>query len=88
MNSINSHTLKLLWTDFDTREEELRRIVTERLAAKPPEAHEDSIVASYFFAFRNQTLAAAVKEIAYHATSGTKNPPKGSLLEQGTAVAA
>lgn len=88
MNAINSHTLKLLWTDFDTREEELRRIVTERLAAKPPEAHEDAIVASYFFAFRNQTLAAAVKEIAYHATSGTKNPPKGSLLDQCTAVAA
>jgi ribulose-bisphosphate carboxylase large chain len=78
----------VLWSDFDTREEQLRQIVTERLAARPIPARDDSILASYFFAFRNQTLAEAVKEIAYHATSGIKNPPPGSLLEQCTATAA
>ena len=88
MNPINSHTLKLLWSDFDSREEELRRIITDRLEEKPVSARDDSIVASYFFAFRNQTLAEAVKEIAYHATSGIKHPPPGSLLDQCTATAA
>src|SRR5688572_9338214 len=88
MSYVSSHTLKLLWSDFDAREEHLRHIVTERLIANPVPQRDDSIVASYFFAFRTQTLAEAVKEIAYHATSGIKNPPSGSLLEQctGTSV--
>jgi len=88
MNPISSQTLKVLWSDFDAREEELRRIVTDRLAGQPPPSLEHAVVASYFFAFRNQTLAEAVKEIAYHATSGIKNPPSGSLLEECTAAAA
>lgn len=88
MTTLSSDTLKLLWSDFDSREEELRRIVTDRLSAAPPPQIENSIVATYFFAFRNQTLAEAVKEIAYHATSGIKNPPPGSLLEECTATAA
>lgn len=88
MSIFGPQTLQLLWSDFDAREETLRRIVTERLNERPPPLIENSIVASYFFAFRNQTLAEAVKEIAYHATSGTKNPPPGSLLEQCTATAA
>ena len=43
------------------------------------------MVATYYFAFRSQTLAKAVEEISYHATSGIKHPPKGSLLEQCSA---
>lgn len=88
MTTLGSQTLQVLWSDFDTREETLRRIVTERLAERPPPRIEGAIVASYFFAFRHQSLAEAVKEIAYHATSGTKQPPQGSLLEQCTATAA
>ena len=42
-------------------------------------------MATYYFAFRSRTLAKAVEEISYHATSGIKNPPKGSLLEQCSA---
>lgn len=88
MYPISSNTLQSLWFDFDSREEALRKIITERLQDKPVPVQEDAIVASYFFAFRNQTLAEAIKEIAYHATSGVKDPPPGSLLEQCTATAA
>src|SRR5467141_1348891 len=49
---------------------------------------EDSIVATYFFAFRSFMLSQAAHEIAYHATSGVKNPARGSLLEACTAKAA
>jgi ribulose 1,5-bisphosphate carboxylase large subunit-like protein len=82
MSVIGSNTLKLLWHDPVPREETLRRIITERLAAKPPPQIEDCIVASYFFAFRKMKLAKAVEEISYHATIGVKNPPPGSLLAQ------
>src|SRR4029077_17651697 len=34
------------------------------------------------------TLYEAVKEISYHATSGIKQPPPGSLVEQCTGTAA
>ena len=84
MKPINSKTLKSLWYDTDTREERLREIITERMAAAPPPVLEDSIVATYFFAFRTQTLKEAAPEISYHATSGIKHPPRGSLLEKCT----
>jgi ribulose 1,5-bisphosphate carboxylase large subunit-like protein len=87
MKPINSTTLDLLWYDFDRREERLREIVRDRLAEKPPPLIDDQIVATYFFAFRTQTLAEASKEISYHATSGTRNPPPGSLIEQCTGKA-
>ena len=85
MNSLTSATLARLWDDFDAREELLRDVVADRLAASPPPAVDDHVVATYYFAFRTQTLAKAVEEISYHATSGIKNPPKGSLLEQCSA---
>lgn len=84
MKPINSKTLRLLWHDADAREERLRETITERMAAAPPPVVEDSIVATYFFAFRTQTLKEAAPEISYHATSGIKHPPPGSLLEQCT----
>src|SRR6266850_4151041 len=84
MKSIDAKTLEALWHDADTREERLREIVTERMVLAPPPVQDDSILATYFFAFRTQTLEEAAPEIAYHATSGTKNPPPGSLLEECT----
>src|SRR5262249_61941738 len=48
----------------------------------------DQIVASYFLALRSIKLKEAVEEISYHGTSGIRNPPRGSLLEQCTAQAA
>lgn len=86
MNGVSADTLSLLLADFDAREEVLRRVVAERLAVRPVPVADDAVVASYFFAFRTQTLSQAVKEIAYHATSGIKHPPPGSLLEQCTAT--
>ena len=59
-----------------------------RLAASPPPVIENAVVATYFFAFRSVKLEHAVEEISYHATSGVKHPPKGSLLEACSAKAA
>jgi ribulose 1,5-bisphosphate carboxylase large subunit-like protein len=86
MYPMNSLAPDLLWFDLDAREEHIRRVVSARLEATPPPASFDHIVATYFFAFRSMKLAEAVKEIAYHATSGIKHPPPGSLLEACTAI--
>ncbi len=77
--------LRSLWHDADAREETLRALVAASLAAKPPPSREDFIVASYFFALRTLRLEVFALEIAYHATSGIRNPPPGSLLEKCTA---
>jgi ribulose-bisphosphate carboxylase large chain len=84
MSTIDSATLNSLWHDADAREVRLREIITERLAAKPPPIDDDFIVTTYFFALRSWSLEHAAKEISYHATSGTKHIPPGSLLEQCT----
>ena len=88
MNPLSSETLQLLWHDSEPREVRLRKIVTERLAANPPPVMDEHIVATYFFAFRTQTLDHAVQEISYHATIGVKDPPPGSLLAQCAAIPA
>ena len=54
--------------------------MADRLGANPPPQVPDHVVATYYFAFRSQTLAKAVGEISYHATSGIKNPPIATLL--------
>src|SRR5687767_14809387 len=82
MTPISAKTLEQLWHDPEPREVRLREIITERLAANPPPQMADYIVATYFFAFRTQSLEHAVEEISYHATIGIKHPPAGSLLEQ------
>ncbi|MBK7998741.1 MAG: hypothetical protein IPK15_08490 [Verrucomicrobia bacterium] len=87
MNVIDNDSLQSLWHDADAREVLLRRIITERLAIKPAPKLDDQIVATYFFALRSWSLEHAAKEISYHATSGTKDIPPGSLLEQCTGKA-
>ena len=84
MKPLDSATLGLFWHDADAREVRLRQVITERLAAAPPPQLDDQIVATYFLALRSWNLARAAKEISYHATSGTKDVPSGSLLEQCT----
>jgi len=81
---VNPSSLTPLWHDFDAREETLRAIVSERLAAQPAPKLDDFIVATYFFALRSWSLEHAAKEISYHATSGTKDIVPGSLIEQCT----
>ena len=88
MQLLDQKTLELLWYDGNAREERLREVVSQRLSENPPPSLDDQIVASYFFAFRTQKLEQAAKEISYHATSGIKHPPAGSLLEECTARAA
>ncbi len=84
MKTLDSATLEPLWHDADAREVLLRRVITERLVASPAPSLDDHIVATYFFALRSWSLAHAAKEISYHATSGTKDIPAGSLIEQCT----
>jgi ribulose 1,5-bisphosphate carboxylase large subunit-like protein len=88
MAHLDQPTLDVLGHDADAREVILRKVVRDRLADRPPPRMDDHVVASYFFAFRTNTLAKAVEEISYHATSGIKNPPKGSLLEACSATQA
>jgi ribulose 1,5-bisphosphate carboxylase large subunit-like protein len=85
MDYIEAQTLQTLWFDFDAREVLLRQLISERLSQNPPPIYDDSIIATYYFAFRSQTIDHAVKEISYHATSGIKDPPPGSLLDQCSA---
>ena len=88
MNWLDTDTLEMLWHDGDAREVRLREVVADRLAKNPPPRMDDFVVATYFFAFRTMKLEHAVAEISYHATSGIKNPPPGSLLAQCSAKAA
>ncbi len=81
MGYLDSTTLEQIRDDFDAREVILRRVITDRLAETPAPNVPDHIVATYYFTFRTLTLEKAVEEISYHATSGIKHPPKGSLLE-------
>ena len=87
-SAIEKSALEALWYDGDAREVLLRQIITQRLAERPAPSVPDHVVATYFFAFRTMKLDEAVTEISYHATSGTKHPPKGSLLEQCSAIPA
>jgi ribulose-bisphosphate carboxylase large chain len=82
---LSAATLDELQDDFDARETVLRQVVSDRLAASPVPSVPDHVVATYYFAFRTTTLERAVAEISYHATSGIKDPPSGSLLEQCSA---
>ena len=88
MKAIDNSTLDLLWFDADARDTRLRQLVAGRMAENPPPPIDDHIVATYFLALRTEQLSHIAKEIAYHATSGIKNPPPGSLLAQCTAHAA
>src|SRR5512140_1456358 len=87
MKPINNDLLDLLWFDADARETSLRRLIKERLSESPAPRVHDHVVATYFLALRSNQLQQAAKEIAYHATSGIKNPPPGSLLAECTAHA-
>jgi ribulose 1,5-bisphosphate carboxylase large subunit-like protein len=88
MTFVDNDTLDILWFDADARETRLRQLVTERLSETPTPLVNDCIVATYFLALRSENLRQAAKEVAYHATSGIKNPPPGSLLAECTAYAA
>src|SRR4051794_31862999 len=77
----------MLWHDADARDVYLRELITERLVQHPPPASEDAIVATYFFALRSLRLDQAGEEIAYHATSGERQPIPGSLIAACTAQA-
>jgi ribulose-bisphosphate carboxylase large chain len=88
MKLVDDSILRNLWYDADAREASLRRLVKERLLESPAPSIEDHIVATYFLALRSVPLHRISKEIAYHATSGVKNPPPGSLLAQCTGHAA
>lgn len=86
MRPLSSKTLDQLWYDLDAREMSLRNVIADCLAECPPAAIDNQIVATYFLANRSKRLEEAGRGIAYHATSGTRHAPPGSLLEQCTAA--
>ena len=88
MQRLEAELLKSLWHDNDAREVALRQVVTQRLAENPPPTNDDYVIATYFFAFRSMRLDHAVEEISYHATTGVKHPPPGTLLDACSAKAA
>ncbi|MDE0184347.1 MAG: RuBisCO large subunit C-terminal-like domain-containing protein [Candidatus Poribacteria bacterium] len=85
MTLVETTKLELLLSDGDAREMCLREIVEERLTTTPPPVLEGYIVATYFLSLRTLTLQEAAEEISYHASSGDRHPPAGSLLEECTA---
>ena len=87
MKPLDADTLDLLWFDQAARETRLRQLIMERMA-EAAAAGGRSRGGQLLSGPRNTAISAAVKEIAYHATSGVKNPPPGSLLAQCTAQAA
>jgi ribulose-bisphosphate carboxylase large chain len=88
VSSLTTALVNCFWHDEDAREVRLREVIADRLRHQPPPVMEDQIMATYFFALRTLKLKDAVAEISYHATSGIKHPPPGSLLEQCTGRAA
>jgi ribulose-bisphosphate carboxylase large chain len=84
MRPLSPAVLESLWSDLDLREEQLRTVASERLALHQPLQHEDHIVAKYFLALRTKRLSEIARDIAYHATSGIRDPQPGSLLAQCT----
>lgn len=88
MKPVDDATLDLFWFDNDAREVRLRQVIRDRLAEHPAPASPEHVIATYFFAFRSMQLTDAVEEISYHATSGIKHPPAGSLLAQCSATPA
>lgn len=78
---LTTDTVQALWHDWDAREDRLREVIRERLGEKPTARLDDHLVVTYFFALRTLTLEGVAKGIVYHSTSGTKDIPRGSLLE-------
>jgi ribulose-bisphosphate carboxylase large chain len=85
MKALGRDTIEALWHDEDKRDVSLRQIIGERLAETPVTPIDHHVMCSYFFALRSLKLEEAVEEISYHATSGIRHPPAGSLLEKCTA---
>jgi|RhiMetdeSRZDD1v2_1073273.scaffolds.fasta_scaffold111538_4 ribulose-bisphosphate carboxylase large chain len=85
MKALGDAVIESLWHDEDKREESLRQVIGERLAERAVVEADGCVGATYFFALRSLRLDQVVEEISYHATSGIRNPPPGSLLEECTA---
>ena len=88
MKPIDNDTLQTLWFDADAREVRLRQLITDRIFEPPPRRSTITWWRHTSWPCAARQLHQAAKEIAYHATSGIKNPPPGSLLAQCTAHAA
>jgi len=74
--------------DPDAERTRLRSRISECLAEHPPPTVEEHVVATYYLELRSWTLDQAAREISYHATSGTRDVPEGSLIAECTGKAA
>ena len=80
MKSLDSDILAIICSDPDKREDIIRKIVYESLAVLEKPDLSKHIAVSYFVCARTISPGQVGKEIAYHMTSGVRNPPAGSLL--------
>ncbi|MFZ2657458.1 MAG: RuBisCO large subunit C-terminal-like domain-containing protein [Victivallales bacterium] len=80
MKSLDKRTLGIICEDIDKREDIIREIVYESLANLGKPDLSKHIAVSYFVSARTISPGQVGKEIAYHMTSGVRNPPRGSLL--------
>ena len=80
MKSLDKGTFGVMCEDLDKREDIIRSTVYESLESLEKPDLSKHIAVSYFVNARTISPAQVGKEIAYHMTSGVRNPPKGSLL--------
>jgi ribulose-bisphosphate carboxylase large chain len=80
MVNLDNKTLAALYEDPDKREDIIRKIVYESLETLGKPDLSKHIAVTYFVCARTLSPAQVGREIAYHMTSGVRNPPAGSLL--------
>ena len=84
MEYLGSKTLDVIRQDLDLREEIIRKVVVEVLAAMPQPDVSADVVATYFVVARSISVEQVGREIAYHATTGLRSVEAGSLLAECT----
>ncbi|MFA6472497.1 MAG: RuBisCO large subunit C-terminal-like domain-containing protein [Candidatus Latescibacterota bacterium] len=80
MKNPDSRTIAMLNDNPDTREDIIRTIVYESLETLEKPDLSKHIAVSYFVCAKTLSPYKVGREIAYHMTSGVRNPPQGSLL--------
>ncbi len=84
MKELDFDVLQVMKANLDSREELIRQAVYEALDELPEPDLSEQIVATYWVHAHTLSPSQVGKEISYHMTSGVRNVPAGSLLEECT----
>ncbi|MDO8587307.1 MAG: RuBisCO large subunit C-terminal-like domain-containing protein [Armatimonadota bacterium] len=84
MKLLDSDILNTMKLNLDAREQVIRKAIREALSELSPPDLSDQIVVTYWAHAAHLSPAQVGREISYHMTSGARNPPEGSLLDQCT----